>query len=444
MDGMDQEPRTPIINIAPVSRTGMRLMFSLFGLSETGKTLSALKLAAGMEPDPSKRMLLDTEGGQRGRAYVDQIEGGYLYGQLTPPFTPERYIQAFDAIEAAGVTVCATDSISHAWFAEGGVLDMVEGATEKNDLAKWAKPKRRLGKMTRRILSSDMHMILCARAKQPLIEGQDANGRKAYVPGPITPIQEKSLRFDMTVIAHMLGDGRFSVDRADGGKCPGVLRPIFAAAELMNEDMGRALAAWVQAEGGKSPEQRRLERDAMDAAEGGVAALQAFWKLLTRDQRALVDAVAGAVANLKSIAKAADDEAERIRAEQKQRQAGATSDLDDPFGDDEEPSRPAGDAITIERVGATGPTASTPAATTSADPFWAQPSYEIIPEPRGKGGKNWPAWVEAFGHRWDSAPSEDARLKLREDNAKWFDHAAIGIPARWPEVKRRLDGKLAA
>lgn len=82
--------------------------------------------------------------------------------------------------------------------------------------------------------------------------------------------------------------------------------------------------------------------------------------------------------------------------------------------------------------------------TTSTDAFWSRPSYEIEPEPRGKGGKNWPAWIDAFGHRWDGAPSDDAKLKLREDNQRWFDHAKIGIPARWPEIERRLGGKAAA
>ena len=47
-----------LVQIAPVTRQGMKLLISLFGLSETGKTYSALKLMAGIEPDPKKRGLL--------------------------------------------------------------------------------------------------------------------------------------------------------------------------------------------------------------------------------------------------------------------------------------------------------------------------------------------------------------------------------------------------
>lgn len=319
-----------IINIAPVTRAGIRLLISLYGLSETGKTLSGLKLAAGIEPDPAKRGLLDTEGGQRGRAYVDLIEGGYLYGSLTPPFTPERYVEALAAFEAAGVNVLVIDSVSHAWFAEGGVLDMVDQSTLTNDMAKWKAPKRRLQKMTNRLLSSDMHIILCSRARQPLIDnGKGANPR--YTPGPVTPIQEKTLRYDMTIMAQMLGDGRFSIAKEDGGKCPGSLRPIFHDAKVMGEEMGRKLAAWAQAEGGKSPEQRQLEVAATEAAEGGVEALKAFLAGLSDAQRVALRPNAD---NYRSIARAADAATEERAAEDRAAKANASSaaSLDDPFG----------------------------------------------------------------------------------------------------------------
>lgn len=316
----------PIIQIAPVERKGMKLLISLFGLSETGKTYSALRLAAGIEPDPSKRGLLDSEGGERGRAYMDAIPGGYMYGALTPPFTPERYIEALGDFIEAGVTTLVVDSASHAWFAAGGVLDMVEQATERNDLAKWAKPKRRLGKLTSRWLTCGLHLILCARGKQPLIEGKDESGKKVYVPGPIVPVQEKSLRFDMTIMGLMLGDGKFTVDRQWGGKCPGALRPIFAGADVMDEDMGRKLIDWIGGMDVATPAQRAARLAARSAAEQGMAAYTAFWGSLTKEQKA---GLLPEHDDLKSVAKAADDEAARIKAGEEENAADGN---DDPFG----------------------------------------------------------------------------------------------------------------
>lgn len=328
----------PIIQIAPVKREGMKLLISLFGMSESGKTYSALKLAAGIEPDPTKRGLLDTEGGQRGRAYVDAIDGGYMYGALSAPFTPERYMEALGDFVAAGVTTLVVDSASHAWFAAGGILDMVEQATEKNDLAKWAKPKRRLGKLTGQWLGCGLHVILCARGKQPLIE-ETVNGRKTYVPGPIIPIQEKTLRFDMTIMALMTGDGRFTVDRQFGGKCPGSLRPIFAAGDLMDEAMGQKLIAWIGGQDAVTPDQRRLALNARTAAEESVAAYKAFWQGLSNVQR---EYLKSQHENLKSIALAADAEAARAKLEEAEEDKRA--DLDAPFG----PALPGGVVRAVE------------------------------------------------------------------------------------------------
>lgn len=313
----------PIVQIAPVTRQGMKLLISLFGMSETGKTYSALKLACGIEPDPRKRGLLDTEGGERGRAYVDAIQGGYMYGALTAPFTPERYQEALNDFVAAGVTTLVVDSVSHAWFAEGGVLDMVENATERNDLAKWAKPKRRLGKLTRQWLGCGLHLILCSRGKQPLIE-EVVNGKKTYVPGPIVPIQEKTLRFDMTIMALMLGDGEFTVERQYGGKCPGALRPIFTDHKKMDEEMGRKLIQWIGGQDAITPAQRALTLAATDAAGLGANAFRDYWKGLTGEQRGYLKP---SLENFQSIALAADTEVERIKQGEKENDA----DLTDPF-----------------------------------------------------------------------------------------------------------------
>ncbi len=328
-----------IIKVAPVKREGMKLLISLFGLSETGKTYSALRLMAGIEPDPAKRGLLDTEGGERGRAYFDAIPGGYMYGALTAPFTPERYQEALSDFVNAGVTTLVVDSVSHAWFASGGILDMVEQATEKNDLAKWAKPKRRLGKLTGQWLGCGLHLILCARGKQPLIE-EMVDGRKKLTPGPVVPIQEKSLRFDMTIMGLMLGDGRFTVERQYGGKCPGALRPIFASGELMDEAMGKKLIAWIGGQDAATSEQRAVALRASDAASLGSNPFRDYWKSLSPGLR---EFLRNDLANYQSIAASADAEAERIQIAEKE--AAGTADLEDPF---------AGKALAggVERVGA--------------------------------------------------------------------------------------------
>ncbi len=162
---------------------------------------------------------------------------------------------------------------------------MVDASQIKNDLGRWIEPKKRLRRMTNRLLSANMHIILCARGKEPMVIEDAPGGKQKLVKGPVVPIQEKSLRFDMTVIGHMLGDGRFTVT-APAGKCPGFLRPVFATGEVMNEEMGQKLAEWVAGADAKSPAHRQLELAATAAAEAGVEAFRTFWKRTDKEERA--------------------------------------------------------------------------------------------------------------------------------------------------------------
>ena len=91
------EPESEILVIEPFIRTKFPVLVCLFGFSGCGKTMSAIKIAKGMG---GKTAFLDTETG-RGRVYAKYAEG-FAYSELTPPFTPERYIAAIKQIEAAG------------------------------------------------------------------------------------------------------------------------------------------------------------------------------------------------------------------------------------------------------------------------------------------------------------------------------------------------------
>lgn len=362
-----------ILQIAPVTLAGLRLMINIVGESATGKTLTALLLAAGIEPDPNKRGLLDTEGGQRGRAYMSQIPGGYLYAPMKGPYTPERYIEAISDYEAYGATTLVIDSGSHAWEAEGGVLEMVESSDLQNDMAKWKGPKRRLGKMHRRMMSSDMNIIICSRAKRPMLEVyKDINGKKkkTYEEGPVKAIQDKALRFDMMIVALMLGDGKFTVTEPEG-KCPGMLREIFAGTERMSIDTGKKLAAWCGAQNTKSAEQRELEVAVAEIAEKGFEILKAHWKdVLTEEQRAMLRPIKD---DLMSMARAADAERERLRVE-------------------EEKERKQREADVVAQGGPGAATASEQATKTTIE----TPSWPAVLPPKPADAAKWGEWLMAL------------------------------------------------
>ena len=79
-----------ILNIAPAERAGAHLLIQLYGPPRSGKTYTALRIARGMVGPKGRIGVLDTESG-RARLYSDKVPGGFVVGELTPPYTPRRH-----------------------------------------------------------------------------------------------------------------------------------------------------------------------------------------------------------------------------------------------------------------------------------------------------------------------------------------------------------------
>jgi hypothetical protein len=78
-----------ILNIAPAERAGAHLLIQLYGPPRSGKTYTALRIARGMVGSKGRIGMLDTESG-RARLYSDKVPGGFVVGELTPPWEPVR------------------------------------------------------------------------------------------------------------------------------------------------------------------------------------------------------------------------------------------------------------------------------------------------------------------------------------------------------------------
>ena len=106
----------------PAARENVGLLVGLSGPSGSGKTYTGMRLAAGIAGD-HPFAVIDTEAG-RAKHYADQFR--FDHGDLTPPFTPERYADAIAAADAAKYAVIVVDSMSHEWAGDGGILDWQE------------------------------------------------------------------------------------------------------------------------------------------------------------------------------------------------------------------------------------------------------------------------------------------------------------------------------
>src|SRR5437868_1347413 len=320
-----------ILNIAPAERAGAHLLIQLYGPPRSGKTFTALRIARGMVGSKGRIGVLDTESG-RARLYSDKVPGGFVVGELTPPYTPRRYLEAIEEFLAYGIDLLVVDSFSHCWEGPGGVLEMADQAEEhgKKGLMKWLGPKRDYKKLVSFLLSTRMHMILCSRAKQPIVEAV-VDGEKTLLTQPWEPIQDKRLKYEMTIVVPMTLDGAYETEPSRL-KMPGDLAHLFRGA-LLDEATGAAIAEWVNGDG--KPVDHGLEllrRAAFDAAAGGTEVFTKWWN--SRSVRSRRKSLRSDLDNLASIARAADDEVARerqtegaVRQQQRDREL-----LDDPFG----------------------------------------------------------------------------------------------------------------
>ena len=230
----------------PAKRENVPLLIGVAGGTGSGKTYSALRLAAGIAQG-KRFVVIDTENG-RARIYADEFE--FDTTDIVAPFRPSKYADAVDAADAAGYPVIVVDSTSHEWYGEGGCLDWHDelmGGQQSKNLSAWIEPKKDHKRMVTRLLQVRAHVILCFRA-EPKVEAIKEGGQTKIVPkASLTgldgwiPIAEKNLPYELTASFLLMADHP-GVPRPI--KLPEKLRPFVPLDRPLGEETGKALCEW--------------------------------------------------------------------------------------------------------------------------------------------------------------------------------------------------------
>jgi hypothetical protein len=205
------------------------------------------------------------------------VAGGFVVGELTSPYTPRRYLEAIEEFLRYRVNILVVDSFSHCWVGPGGVLEMADQVEEqgRRGLPKWLVPKRDYKKLVSFILSRRLHMILCSRAKQPIVEAVVEGEKTDLTQPPGSRSRRSGLKYEMTIVVPMTRDGGYETDPSRL-KVPGDLAHLFQR-ELLDENTGGAIAEWVK--GGKRVDHalELLRRACFDAAARGTQTFTKWW-----------------------------------------------------------------------------------------------------------------------------------------------------------------------
>jgi hypothetical protein len=293
----------------PAVRDRVSLLIQMAGGTGSGKTYSAMRLAAGIAGD-KPFAVIDTEA-ERAKHYADFFRFDHL--DFRPPFSPDDYLAAIKAADDAGYPAIVIDSMSHEWAGDGGVLDwhdreldrMAGNDWKKRDacsFAAWSKPKAAHKKMMSRLLQCRNHLIFCLRAEEKVEMIKDENGKTKFVPKASRtgldgwiPICEKNFPFEMTA-SFLLTDAKPGIPQPI--KLQQQHRSIFPEGQVIDEETGRRLAAWASGADRLSEEEIAAQIAAVEPMIAGLASADAVRQWWAGHQKTLDEQVKPAILKL--------------------------------------------------------------------------------------------------------------------------------------------------
>ncbi len=213
------------------------LKMGIIGVSGSGKTYSALKMARGMVDSWDKVGIIDTENGSAD-LYADF--GDYQVMTIEPPFSPDKYINAIYLAEQAGLEVLIIDSLSHAWSAEGGILDQHGKATSAskykgNSWAAWREVTPKHDALVNSLLQSKLHIIVTMRAKTEYVQNTE-DGKTTIEKVGLAPVQRDGLEYEFTVVLDLSLDHTASTSKDRTGLFDGrYFTPDIDTGELIKD-----------------------------------------------------------------------------------------------------------------------------------------------------------------------------------------------------------------
>lgn len=224
------------MQLRKAERKQAKLRVGVSGPSGSGKTYSALLIARGLASSWDKVALIDTENGS-GELYSNM--GDYNVVNLTAPFTPERYIEAVQTCEKAGMEVIVIDSTSHEWDGKGGCLEINDIIAQTkfrgNTWSAWSVTTPRHQKFIDSIVMSSCHIITTTRSKTDTIQTEDKKIKKVG----LKEIQRDGFEYELTINFTLDRDGHYATASKDRTS-------VFIDKDpfVITEETGKMLAEW--------------------------------------------------------------------------------------------------------------------------------------------------------------------------------------------------------
>lgn len=215
------------------TRKRAKLRLAVGGPSGSGKTTASLRIAKGLG---GRIAVIDTE---RSSASLYSTQFDFDVLDLDPPYTPERFIEAIDAAEAAGYDICIIDSATHVWDGAGGCLEINEKLAvakyKNNTWSAWSETTPRFRAFIDRLLQSRMHIIITMRSKTETVQTSDKKVAKVGM-----KLEMRSgIEYEFTVVFELEHESHMAVQSKDRTQ-------MFSQPQEITERTGQQLKAWLE------------------------------------------------------------------------------------------------------------------------------------------------------------------------------------------------------
>ena len=270
-----------MVQIRKARRSATKLRLLLTGPSGSGKTWGALQIAKGIG---GKCVVIDTEEGSSD--LYDHLHDFDVI-DLRPPFSPERYIEAIAAAEAAGYEVIVVDSVTHCWSGSGGCLEILEDVAKAqfrgNTWSAFSVITPRWRAFVDKLLRSPAHIICSGRSKTETAQVDDHGKKKVAKLGMKLEARD-GLEFEFTCVLDLIHDGHYAtVSKDRTGLFAGDPKPI-------TTETGKRLAEWLA--GGHAVEVAVVDDQEVVSKAGDAIASATSEERLDKVMRAVAERVA--------------------------------------------------------------------------------------------------------------------------------------------------------
>ena len=239
------------VTFKQATRTQAKARVALAGPSGSGKTYTALLVAKALG---TRIAVIDTEHGSSSK-YADEAGMPEFDVVALESFSPERYIEAIQAAEAAGYDVLIIDSLSHAWVGKEGVLEQVDIARARSktgnaftDGWRYASPLHH--RLVDTMLQSPLDLIVTMRSKTKYVL-EEHNGRQIPKQVGMELVQREGIEYEWDILGELDKENTLVITKS---RCKALSGKRFAPP---GAELGEAIKAWLRAGAPPTPQDHR-------------------------------------------------------------------------------------------------------------------------------------------------------------------------------------------